>query len=59
VNAKIGYESEHYDVYLYGKNIFDTEYDSEGYYGGYYTVYSDPKRDRYSVNLSFLKTERF
>nr|WP_320191220.1 TonB-dependent receptor [uncultured Desulfobacter sp.] len=43
VNAKIGYESEHYDVYLYGKNIFDTEYDSEGCYGGYYTVYSDPR----------------
>ncbi|WP_320044321.1 TonB-dependent receptor [uncultured Desulfobacter sp.] len=43
VNAKIGYEAEHYDVYLYGKNIFDTEYDSEGYYGGYYTVYSDPR----------------
>ena len=43
VNAKIGYESEHYDVYLYGKNIFDTEYDSEGCYGGNYIVYSDPR----------------
>ena len=43
VNAKIGYESEHYDVYLYGKNIFDTEYDSEGCYGGNLIVYSDPR----------------
>lgn len=43
VNAKIGYESEHYDVYLYGKNIFDTEYDSKGYFGGFYTIYSDPR----------------
>ncbi|WP_321494223.1 TonB-dependent receptor [uncultured Desulfobacter sp.] len=42
VNAKIGYETEHFDVYLYGKNIFDEKYDSYGYYSGYYTIYSDP-----------------
>ncbi len=42
VNAKIGYETDHFDIYLYGKNIFDEEYDSVGYYDGYYTVYSDP-----------------
>ena len=42
VNAKIGYETEHYDIYLYGKNIFDEKYDSYGYYDGFYTVYSDP-----------------
>ena len=42
VNAKVGYEKEHFDVYLYGKNIFDKEYNSYGYYGGYYTIYSDP-----------------
>ncbi len=42
VNAKIGYETEHFDVYLYGKNIFDEKYDSYGYYSGYYTVYSNP-----------------
>ena len=28
VNAKIGYEQESYDIYLYGKNIFDEEYHS-------------------------------
>lgn len=42
VNARIGYESEHFDFYLYGKNIFDERYDSEGYYDGMYTIYSDP-----------------
>ena len=42
VNAKVGYEMEHFDIYLYGKNIFDKEYDSYGYYEGYYTVYSNP-----------------
>ena len=43
VNLKIGYEREHFDVYLYGKNIFDKEYDSVGWYNGFYTVYSDPR----------------
>jgi len=42
VNAKIGYEAKHFDIYLYGKNLFDEEYDSNGYYGGFYTIYSDP-----------------
>ena len=42
VNAKIGYEAKHFDIYLYGKNLFDKEYDSDGYFSGMYTVYSDP-----------------
>jgi len=42
VNAKIGYEAKDFDIYLYGKNLFDKEYDSDGYYGGFYTIYSDP-----------------
>ena len=42
VNAKIGYEMENFDVYLYGKNIFDKEYNTYGYMSGFYTVYSDP-----------------
>jgi len=36
VNAKIGYESENYDIYLYGKNIFDKVYDYEGYFDEQY-----------------------
>ena len=42
VNAKIGYEAERFDIYLYGKNIFDKEYNAYGYYSGYYVLYSDP-----------------
>jgi iron complex outermembrane receptor protein len=44
VNAKIGYEAENFDIYLYAKNLFDKEYDSEGVYGsGMYINYSDPR----------------
>ncbi len=43
VNVKIGYEEESWDVYLYGKNIFDEEYDDDGIFGGLYTVYSAPR----------------
>ena len=42
VDAKIGYETERYDIYLYGKNIFDKKYDSLGYYDGVYDLYSNP-----------------
>ncbi|MCP4117169.1 MAG: TonB-dependent receptor [Desulfobacteraceae bacterium] len=42
VNARIGYEMKHVDIYLYGKNIFDKKYDSNGIFGGY-TVYSHPR----------------
>jgi len=44
VNAKIGYESDNYDIYLYGKNIFDKEYDLNGLWGGVYNVYSPPRQ---------------
>lgn len=43
VNAKIGYEFENLDIYLYAKNLFDTSYDTEGYYGGMFILYSDPR----------------
>ena len=43
VNAKIGYETEHYDIYLYGKNIFDKEYNSVGMFGGGGIIYSPPR----------------
>ena len=43
VNAKVGYEAEHFDVYLYAKNLFDEEYDSDGIYSGMYIIYSDPR----------------
>jgi iron complex outermembrane receptor protein len=43
INARIGYEAGKFDIYLYAENLFDEEYDSEGYYGGYYVVYSEPR----------------
>ncbi len=42
VNVKTGYETERFDVYLYGKNVFDEAYDMVGASGGYYTMYSEP-----------------
>ncbi len=42
VNAKIGYEGEHIDAYLYARNLFDEEYSAVGAFGGFYTIYSDP-----------------
>ncbi len=42
VNAKIGYETDRFDVYLYGKNIFDQEYDSPVDSQGFYILYSEP-----------------
>lgn len=42
VNVKIGYEKNNFDIYLYGKNIFDTNYDTHGF-SNKFTVYSDPR----------------
>lgn len=53
VNLKFGYESENYDIYLYGKNIFDKVYDSEGFYSGYYTIYSPPREIGISTTWRF------
>ncbi len=43
VNAKIGYEAENWDIYLYGKNIFDKEYNSYYIAGGFQTIFSPPR----------------
>ena len=37
-----GYTDIEFDKFSYAKNLFDEEYDSAGYYGGSYVVYSDP-----------------
>lgn len=52
VNAKIGYEGSFYDVYLYGRNIFDEEYDSLGF-ADLYDTYSPPAEYGARVNLRF------
>jgi len=43
VNMKLGYETDSFDIYLYGKNIFDKNHDSNGYFSGKYVVYSVPR----------------
>ncbi len=40
VNCKVGYETTNWDVYLYGKNIFDTKYDAKNWSG--MDIYSEP-----------------
>ncbi|WP_321415030.1 TonB-dependent receptor [uncultured Desulfobacter sp.] len=50
VNAKIGYEAEHYDIYLYGKNIFDERYDT---YDSESINYSDPGEVGLQVTYRF------
>ncbi|WP_320041966.1 TonB-dependent receptor [uncultured Desulfobacter sp.] len=53
VNVKIGYETERFDIYLFGRNIFDEEYDRVGASGGYYTAYSNPGKIGLTVNYHF------
>jgi len=43
INAKLGYETQNYDIYFYGKNIFDKNYDSINIYGNSTVVYSAPR----------------
>jgi len=43
VNAKFGYEMDNFDIYVYGKNIFDKVYDSNGEQQGYLITYSEPR----------------
>ncbi|WP_321413815.1 TonB-dependent receptor [uncultured Desulfobacter sp.] len=40
INAKVGYEAENWDIYLYGKNIFDEDYSKED---ADFKYYSDPR----------------
>lgn len=51
VNTKIGYEFDDLDIYFYGKNILDKEYNSEGIFSGSYIKYSDPRE--LGIQLSY------
>ncbi len=41
VNAKLGYEWDNVDFYLYADNLFDKNYDMMGYYGYYVLINPD------------------
>ncbi len=43
VNAKIGYETSSYDIYLYAQNLFNKKYDAVGYYEANKLIYSEPR----------------
>lgn len=53
VNMKIGYEVDHYDVYLYAKNLFNEKYDLDGQYNGTYIIYSEPREIGVSFSCRF------
>lgn len=42
VNVKLGYEMDDFDIYLYGKNIFDKDHSTHGF-SNKFTVYSEPR----------------
>ncbi len=42
VNTKIGYETESFDIYLYGKNLFDKDYSTHKF-AQLYEIYSEPR----------------
>ncbi len=42
VNARIGYESQNYEVYLWGKNITDETYATRGYHFDFNAPYTNP-----------------
>ena len=51
VNMKAGYEQENYEIYLYGKNIFDEEYDSINIFNAGGVIYSQP--GEFGVQLTY------
>ncbi|PIE74082.1 MAG: hypothetical protein CSA19_01595 [Deltaproteobacteria bacterium] len=43
VNAKIGYEWDNVDIYVYADNLFNKNYDTKGYFGSYVMI--NPERE--------------
>lgn len=50
INAKIGYEAENWDLYLYGKNVFDEDYSKVG---KTYITYSVPREAGVKLTYRF------
>lgn len=50
VNLKFGYETDKFDIYLYGDNVFDEECNTTSV-DGFYTVYCRPAE--YGIMLSY------
>ncbi len=52
MNAKIGYEFENLDVYLYAENLFDEELVTKNYYG-FYNVHGNQREIGLQVTYRF------
>ena len=52
VNAKVGYSNKNYEIYFYGKNIFNKKHDATNVYlNGRVSVYNDDKE--FGVQLAY------
>ncbi len=64
VNAKLGYETDIWSAYLWGRNLFDEKYGVRGFYFGnepdldwaakQYIRYGDPQQFGLTLNVKFL-----
>ncbi|NRD73590.1 TonB-dependent receptor [Shewanella sp. VB17] len=63
-NARVGYEAEYWSAYLWGRNLFDEQYGTRGFYFGnepdqdwadkQYIRYGDPRQLGLTVSVKFL-----
>lgn len=63
-NARVGYETEIWSVYLWGRNLFDEQYGTRGFYFGnepdqdwadkQYIRYGDPRQLGMTFSLKFI-----
>ncbi|QYJ88368.1 TonB-dependent receptor [Shewanella halotolerans] len=63
-NARVGYETETWSAYLWGRNLFDEKYGVRGFYFGnepdngwadkQYIRYGDPRQLGITVNVKFM-----
>lgn len=53
VDAKVGYEAESFDLYVFADNLFDEDYSAEGYFGGMYRVASPPRKVGLALTYRF------
>jgi iron complex outermembrane receptor protein len=63
-NARVGYETEIWSVYLWGRNLFDEKYGTRGFYFGnepdqdwadkQYIRYGDPRQLGMTFSLNFI-----
>jgi len=53
LNLKLGYESDKYDIYLYGKNVFDKEHHTTGCCNGSMAMLSKPREIGIQLNYRF------